>query len=309
MIKPKRLSPGGTIGIINPSYWLKEEFLDKTVKIMEKRGYKLVLGKSPYLRDNLYAGTPEERAADVMDMFRNPEIDAIVCARGGYGANRVEPLLDYDVIKANPKIFMGYSDITTYLTSITQKTGLVTFHGPMLVTHKEEELEYNFEFFTKGITDAQPFTIAPPADFPARVLKPGTAEGPLWGGNVSLLVNRIGTPNQLDTDGAILFLEDIDEYLYSFDRVMYHFRQTGMFDNIKGLVIGELCEMSDTQIPFGKSTDEIIMDVCGDLDIPIVTNYACGHGRYQATLPISVPVRLNTATDTVTIDILESPVS
>ncbi len=308
MIKPKRLKPGSTIGIVNPSYWLKEEFLNKTVKIMEKRGYKIVLGKSPYLKDNLYAGTPEERAADLMEMFTNPAIDAIICARGGYGANRVEPLLDYDVIKANPKIFMGYSDITTYLTSITHKTGLVTFHGPMLVTHKTEELEYNFEFMTRGLTNAAPFTITPPEDFPTRVLKPGTAEGPLWGGNISLITNRLATPNQLDTDGVILFLEDIDEYLYSFDRVMYHFRQTGMFDKIKGLIIGEMCEMSDTEISFGKTTDEIVMDVCGDLDIPIISNFACGHGRYQATLPISIPVRLNAEGTMPALDILESPV-
>ncbi|MFH1853240.1 MAG: LD-carboxypeptidase, partial [Candidatus Neomarinimicrobiota bacterium] len=98
MLKPTRLKPGATIGIINPSYWLKEELLDKTVKIMEKRGFKIKLGKSPLLRNNLYAGTPEERAADIMAMFADPTVDAIICARGGYGANRVEPLLDYELI-------------------------------------------------------------------------------------------------------------------------------------------------------------------------------------------------------------------
>ncbi|MFH1853129.1 MAG: LD-carboxypeptidase, partial [Candidatus Neomarinimicrobiota bacterium] len=257
----------------------------------------------------LYAGTPEERAADIMAMFADPTVDAIICARGGYGANRVEPLLDYELIQANPKIFMGYSDITTYISSITQKTGLVTFHGPMLVTHKEEELEYNFINFEKGVMSAAPYEIMPPDDFPAKVLKPGIAEGPLWGGNISLITNRIGTAGQLNTDGVILFLEDIDEYLYSFDRTMYHFRQTGMFDKIKGLVIGEMCEMSDTQIPFGKTVDEIVLDVCGDLNIPIVSNFACGHGRYQATLPISVPVRLQADGATPTLAILESPVN
>ena len=308
MIKPLRLKPGGTIGIVNPSYWLKEEFLIKTVKIMEARGYKIQLGKSAKLKDNLYAGTPEERAEDLMNMFMNPEIDAIVCARGGYGANRVEPLLDYDVIKANPKIFMGYSDITAYCTSITQKTGLVTFQGPMLVTHKDEELEYNFINFEKGVVQAAPYLIEPPNDFPARILKTGTAEGPLWGGNISLLVNRLATPGQLDTDGVILFLEDIDEYLYSFDRTMYHLRQTGMFDKINGLIIGEMYEMKDTETPFGKTVDEIVIDVCGDLDIPIISNFACGHGRYQATMPISIPSRLQADGAIPTLEILESPV-
>ncbi len=308
MIKPPRLNRGGTIGIVNPSYWLKEEFLEKTVKILEDRGYCVVLGKSPYLKDNLYAGTPAERAVDIMDMFANPEIDAIVCARGGYGANRVEPLLDYDIIKANPKIFMGYSDITTYTTSITQKTGLVTFHGPMLVTHKDEELEYNFINFEMGVVNGKPYTITPPDDFPVRVLKPGIAHGPVWGGNISLLVNRLATEGQLEADGAILFLEDISEYLYSFDRTMYHLRRTGLFDNITGLIIGEMCEMSDTEIPFGKTVDEIVMDVVGDLNIPIVSNFACGHGRYQATMPISIPAHLEADGDTAALKILESPV-
>ena len=243
-----------------------------------------------------------------MNMFMNPEIDAIVCARGGYGANRVEPLLDYDIIKANPKIFMGYSDITAYCTSITQKTGLVTFQGPMLVTHKDEELEYNFINFEKGVVQAAPYLIEPPNDFPAKVLKPGTADGPLWGGNISLLVNRLATANQLDTDGVILFLEDIDEYLYSFDRTMYHLRQTGMFDKINGLIIGEMYEMKDTETPFGKTVDGIVMDVCGDLDIPIISNFACGHGRYQATMPISIPSRLQADGAIPTLEILESPV-
>lgn len=308
MIKPLRLKPGGTIGIVNPSYWLKEEFLIKTVKIMEAHGYKIQLGKSTKLKDNLFAGTPEERAADLMNMFMNPEIDAIVCARGGYGANRVEPLLDYDLIKANPKIFMGYSDITAYSTSITQKTGLVTFQGPMLVTHKDEELEYNFINFEKGVVQAAPYLIEPPNDFPSRILKTGTAEGPLWGGNISLLVNRLATANQLDTDGVILFLEDIDEYLYSFDRTMYHLRQTGMFDKINGLIIGEMYEMKDTETPFGKTIDEIVMAVCGDLDIPIISNFACGHGRYQATMPISIPSRLQADSAIPILEILESPV-
>ncbi|NQU28461.1 MAG: LD-carboxypeptidase [Candidatus Marinimicrobia bacterium] len=308
MIKPPRLNRGGTIGIVNPSYWLKEEFLEKTVKIMEARGYRVVLGKSPYLKDNLYAGAPAERAADIMDMFTNPEIDAIVCARGGYGANRVEPLLNYDIIQANPKIFMGYSDITTYTMSITQKTGLVTFHGPMLVTHKEEELEYNFINFEMGVVNGKPYTITPPDDFPVRVLKPGVANGPLLGGNISLLVNRLATEGQLETDGAILFLEDISEYLYSFDRTLYHLRRTGMFDNITGLIIGEMCDMSDTEIPFGKTVDEIVMDVVGDLNIPIVSNFACGHGRYQATMPISIPAHLETVGDSAILKILEAPV-
>ena len=123
-----------------------------------------------------------------------------------------------------------------------------------------------------------------------------------------LLINRLGTSDQLKTDGVILFLEDIGEYLYAFDRMLFHMKEAKMFQNIKGLIVGEFKNMKDQDIPFGKSTDEIIMDVCDDLDIPIVSNFPCGHGISQATLPISAPVQLNTESNSAPLKILESPV-
>ena len=309
MIKPPKLTSGANIGIICPSYRVKEEILKKTVKVFEKRGYKLHLGATTRLRDNPFAGTPSERAKDIMDMFNNPDIDAIICARGGYGANRVIPLLDYDIIRNNPKICMGYSDITTYLISITQKTGLVTFHGPMLVTFKDEVLDYNFQYLESCLGGDEPVIISPPDDLPVRVLKPGKAEGPLWGGNLCLLLNRLGTPDALNSNETILFIEDIGEKFYRFDRMMVHMRMAGMFNNIKALIIGEMIDMEESDTPFGKSTDEIVMDVCGDLDIPIISNFPCGHGRYQATLPISVPVQLQAYNERTMLTIFESSVN
>jgi muramoyltetrapeptide carboxypeptidase len=241
-------------------------------------------------------------------MFANSDIDAIICARGGYGANRVLPLLDYDLINSNPKIFMGYSDITAYLTSISQKTGLVTFHGPMLSSFKKGLVDFNFDLMEKTLFGYESVTLHPPSELESRILKPGKAEGPLWGGNMCLLINRLGTEDQLDTEGAILFIEDINEYLYAFDRMMVHMKKAGMFDNIKGLIIGELLEMKNDAEPFGKSTDEIVLDVCGDLDIPIISNFPCGHGTFQATLPISIEVELSAITASPTVTLLESPV-
>ena len=309
MIKPPKLSKNATLGIVCPSYNIDQLIYTKTTKYFIERGYKIVAGKSIYLRDNLYAGTPKERADDIMDMFANPKIDAIICARGGYGANRVLPLLDYEVIRQNPKILMGYSDITAYLSSITQKTGLVTFHGPMLVTYKNGFIDYNFSCFLKVLSGDSLVKVLPPKELHSRILKSGLAVGPLWGGNLCLLVNRLGTDGALNTDGAILFIEDIGEQHYRFDRMIYHLRDAGVFDNINGLIIGELTEMLDTDPPFGKSTDEIVMDICGDLDIPIITNFPCGHGKYQATLPISIPARLDAHNDEISLTILESPAS
>ena len=308
MIKPSALKPNATIGIVSPSSWLNEPDLKTAVSVFENKGYKLVLGKSVFLKEFTYAGTPQERADDINNMFANPDIDAIICARGGYGANRVLPLLDYDLIQENPKIFMGYSDITAFLISITQKTGLITFHGPMLTSFKKRMVNYNFDLMENILVGSESVTIQSPSELPACILKSGKAKGLLWGGNMCLLVNRLGTLDQLNTDGAILFIEDIDEYLYAFDRMLVHMKKAGMFENIKGLIIGELVDMKDDDDPFGKSTDEIVMDVCGDLDIPIISNFPCGHGIYQATLPISIPVQLDANSDSPSLTFLESPV-
>ena len=308
MIKPTALKPNATIGILSPSSWMNESDLKLAIAVFEEKGYHLVLGESVFLKDNTFAGTPEQRANDINNMFANPDIDAIICARGGYGANRVLPLLDYNLIQANPKIFMGYSDITGFLTSITQKTGLITFHGPMLTTFKKGMINYNFDLMKNILVGSESVIIQPPSELPACILKPGKAKGPLWGGNMCLLINRLGTPDQLNTAGAILFIEDIDEYLYAFDRMLVHMKKAGMFENIKGLIIGELVDMKDYDDPFGKSTDEIVMDVCGDLDIPIISNFPCGHGIYQATLPISLPVQLDANSDSPSLTFLESPV-
>ena len=292
MIKPSMLKPGCRIGVVSPSYWLKKQYMEKTSKFFQDKGYTMVMGNSNSMKWGPFAGTPQERADDIHHMFSNPKIEAIICARGGYGANRVLPLLDYNLIRDNPKIFMGYSDITAYLTSITQKTGLVTFHGPMMVSYKKGFVNYNFQTMERILNGTSDFKIESPESLPARILKPGIAMGPLWGGNMTLLINRLGTSNSIDTDGVILFLEDLDEYLYSFERMLVQMRTAGMLDNIAGLIIGELHEFKDQDVAFERNTDEIVMDICGDLEIPIVSNFPCGHGTYQATLPISIPVEL-----------------
>ena len=292
MIRPAGLKSGANIGVISPSYWIADDVLKNTAEIFTSRNFHLTYGESIKLKEGPFAGPPELRADDLNNMFADPNIDAIFCARGGYGANRVLPLLNYDLIKENPKIFIGNSDITAYLTSITQKTEIITFHGPMLVSYKHGFIEYNFDQMMKVLTSTKNIVINPPAEFDPHILKKGTAKGPLWGGNLSLVMNRLGTDGQINTTGCILFLEDLDEYLYSFERMLVHLQTADIFNNINGLIIGELIDMKDQEISFGKSTDDIIMEICGTMDIPIVTNFPCGHGKYQATLPISLPIEL-----------------
>ena len=308
MIKPKALHKNSTIGIISPSYWLDNEIISSTSKYFSDLGYKIKFGKSNNLKWGPFAGTPQERADDFHLMFEDSKIDAIICARGGYGANRVLPLLDYELIAENPKIFVGYSDVTAFLTSITQKTGLVTFHGPMLTTYKESWVEYNYGLMQRVLFGEKFIKLFSPNDLEPRILKEGKATGPLWGGNMCLLINRLGTIDKLDTNGVILFLEDIDEYLYSFERMLVQMRNSGIFENVKGLIFGELKDMKDQEIKFGRNTDQIILDICGDFNIPIISNFPCGHGKFQSTLPISVNTELDTNNKEAAVTILDSAV-
>ena len=159
------------------------------------------------------------------------------------------------------------------------------------------------------LTGEKNIKIETPESLKTRILKEGTSSGPLWGGNISLLMNRLGTADALNTNGIILFLEDFDEYLYSFERMLVQMRTSGMFDQINGLIIGELENMKDQEIKFGRDTDEIILDICGDLDIPILSNFPCGHGKYQATLPISITTELDTSKKDAAITIIDSAVT
>ena len=308
-IKPRKLVNGARIGIVNPAYWLEPERQQRAVQVFEDLGYELVLGKSTTLKQNIYAGSPEDRASDIMDMFEDASIDAILCARGGYGGNRVLPLLDYERIRANPKIFVGYSDATGSLTSIAQRSGLVCFHGPMLTTFGEKTIDYNLAILQSVLSGQDDLEIRSPEACKARTLRSGRAHGPLWGGNLALVNSRLGTTGQIDTTGSILFLEDIGEDLYKIDRMLLHLKDSGSLDRIEGLVIGEILDATDTKVPFGKTVDEIVMDVCGDLDIPIISNFPCGHGDYQVTLPVSHDVELNALDDDPFIRIPDSPVT
>jgi muramoyltetrapeptide carboxypeptidase len=309
LIRPRRLRAGARIGIVNPAYWLEPERMQRAVKVFQGLGYELLLGNSAALEQGQFAGTPQQRAEDIMAMFTEPSVEAIICARGGYGGNRVLPLLNYGVIRENPKIFVGYSDITGFLNSFAQRSGLISFHGPMLSTFGKQTMQYNLDTFQAVLSGEKNIRVASAPGCPARSLKTGIAKGPLWGGNLTLVIERLGTADQIDTSGSILLLEDIDEKLYAFERMMLHLKRSGSLDHIRGLMIGEMLEMGDSKTPFGKTTDEIVLDVCGDLDIPIISNFPCGHGDYQATLPIAHEIEIHSGDDESFILIPESPVS
>ena len=290
--RPKSLHKGATIGVVSPSYWLDETTLNKSLKLLKNNKYIVKVGGSVRQKDGILAGTAESRATDIMTMFCDPKVDAIICVRGGYGANRVMPLLDYDLIRSNPKIFIGFSDITCLLNAIASKANLTTFHGPMLSTLGRTPNDFNWQQMESVLSGSKSLSIDGIEDCMPKALIKGQAVGQLVGGNLSLITEAIGTENEIDMSNKLVLIEEVGEKLYRFDRMMLQLKNSGSLDNAKGIIFGEMTEMQDTEVPFGKSLDEIILDSCAELDIPIITNFPAGHGEYICTLPIGHEVSL-----------------
>ena len=186
---------------------------------------------------------------------------------------------------------------------------MITFHGPMLTTFSETIIEYNIKTLIQVLSGESNIKLYSPKECSARTLKVGTASGPLLGGNLCLIIERLATQDELNTDGCILFLEDVGEEIYAFERMMLHLKNSGSLNSIKGLIIGEMVDITDNHdVSFGKTVDEVVLSVCEGLDIPIISNFPCGHGDYQATLPVSHSVELHANETEPYILISESPV-
>src|SRR5947208_10301883 len=243
LIKPEHLEFGDTIGIVAPASAPPEpETIDRSVQVLERLGFKVKLARNVRKRWGFLAGSDRERAADLMTMFADRKVKAIVCVRGGYGTARLLPLLDYRKIRANPKIFIGYSDITSLHCAFLTRANLISFHGPML----------NSDFVKKDFPDFARQSFLKPLLQPSApgsirqgykrktvsILRCGTASGPLTGGNISLLCTTLGTPYQPSFKRSILFFEDLDEVPYRFDRMLTHLRNAGVLQQVSGIAVG-----------------------------------------------------------------------
>src|SRR3954470_17471573 len=253
LLKPAVLKPGDTVGLITPSTYVSDpERIATAVRTIEYFGLKMKMGKNVRKQTGYVGGTIQERVSDLHDMFRDPEVKAVFTIRGGYGSGQLLDDIDYDLIRRNPKIFVGYSDITAMHLAIHQKTGLVTFHGPVTLS---KFTGYTQEHFRKAMFDASPIgsVTNPPASDPLRpshtlrTVKPGKARGPLVGGNLSLIASLMGTPYEIDTRGKILFIEDVGEQPYSMDRMLTQLRLSGKLKAAAGVIFGECedCKRSD----------------------------------------------------------------
>jgi muramoyltetrapeptide carboxypeptidase len=303
ILKPPPLRRGDTIGIVAPASNIQRDALDAGVARLRELGYAIELGDSILEQDLYFAGSADARARDLMRMFERDDVRAILCARGGYGANYLLPLLDLDVLRRHPKILIGYSDITSLLTWITDETGLVTFHGPMATKDFAHHDGVDLESWFAVMEGNRGFERGG-----VKTLVSGTDEGTLYGGCLSILVASVGTPYEIETGDTILFLEDIAAKPYQIDRMLMQLKYAGKFEGVRGIVFGE---MLDCVQPGGQdySLEKVILRVVGDLGVPVGFGLPSGHVRLgNVTLPFGVRARLRAGENSATLTLLESAV-
>jgi len=302
LIRPSRLSPGDTLGIIAPASAPPDpKNVDRAIAGLEKLGYKTKLAPNVHKRWGYLAGSDRDRASDMMRMFTDKKVNAILCVRGGYGTARLLPLLDYRSIRANAKIFVGYSDITSLHCAFLMNAGLISFHGPMLNSDfaLPELPDFTVQSFLRTLASADnQENIAD--GYPGKtvkVLRRGIAQGQLIGGNIALLCTVIGTPWQPSFKNAILFLEDVGEAPFRWDRMFTYLSNCGLLQQVAGIAIGLNADCEDPQAKTAKeyrqTLDEVLRDRLLPLKIPIVTGLPFGHVPMNATLPVGIRVELD----------------
>jgi muramoyltetrapeptide carboxypeptidase len=307
-IKPPALRPGATVGIVAPASNVKRDDLEAGCEGLRRAGYRPIYSDTILDKDLYFAGSVERRARELEEMFVREDVEAIICARGGYGANYLLEALDLEKIKTHPKIFVGYSDITTLLTYFCDKTGLITFHGPMVAKDwlHQEGVDLASWHAALGTAAWEPRL---DADSGAKGLVDGAAEGILYGGCLSILVASLGTPYEIKTAGTILFLEDLAAKPFQIDRMLVQLKLAGKLDGVRGIVFGEMrdCLQNANQ---GYTLEEVVLRVVGKLGVPVAYGVRSGHVTSRnITLPIGVRAGLTVHGEEVSLKILESAVT
>ena len=307
--KPPALRPGDTIGVVAPSSPVKPDVLAKGIEELRSIGYKVVVADAVLSKERFFAGGHAARANAFLQFLEDPKIHAIFCTRGGYGANYIVEYLSSASVFARlkriqPRIVMGLSDVTTLLLFLRQRLGWVTFQGPMISGFSDGQARYNRAVMKRVLSNS---TSGTTIDSDASVLRAGTAQGMLTGGCLSLVVATLGTPDEIDTRGSILLLEDIDEKPYRVDRMLFHLKRAGKFRGVKAVAFGEMvgCAKSSP----AEELHGVIEDALGGIDVPMVFGLRFGHTTGGClTLPLGVEARLE-ARETVKLKLLEPAVS
>jgi muramoyltetrapeptide carboxypeptidase len=289
VVRPPALRAGDCIGLAAPASSFNEEEFHAGVRVLQDLGFRVHYTPRLFDTYRYLAGSDTARAAELNTLFANPAIQAIFCCRGGYGSQRLLPYLDTAVITAHPKIFVGCSDLTSLLIYLYSQCHLVTLHGPVVAGDILPGLTPDALQQLKGILTGDEAAMQPPAEHVAglTVLRAGEAEGRLLGGCLSLLVCAVGTPFQPQTRDTILFLEDRGERLYAIDRMLTYLKLAGVLQGVRGLVFGRIERVeADRHLPYG--IEDVILDVLGDLEVPILYGFPADHCAQSLTLPIGV---------------------
>jgi muramoyltetrapeptide carboxypeptidase len=304
-IKPPALRPGDNIGIVAPASYFNRQDFDNGCDALRKMGYTPVFDQSIFDRDLYFAGSVERRVRELEDMFQRDDIKAIVCARGGYGSNYLLPALDISKISSHPKAFIGYSDNTTLQTYFCDAAGIVTFHGPMVAKDFARTDGIDVESWEAALSGRENWRFNFDATSGVKPLAQGSTEGVLYGGCLSMLVESLGTPYEIRTEGTILFIEDVATKPYQIDRMLMHLKLAGKLDGVRGLIFGEMldCVQAPGQ---GYTLEEVVMRVVGDLRVPVAYGLRSGHvSSHNITLPTGVSAVLNVGGSGVTLEIIE----
>lgn len=312
-IKPPALRPGATVGIVAPASNVKSGDVEAGCEGLRRAGYRPIYSDAILHKDLYFAGSVERRARELEEMFLREDVEAIICARGGYGANYLLGALDLEKIKTHPKIFVGYSDITTLLTYFFDKAGLVTFHGPMVAKDWLHQEGVDLASWQAALAGTGAWEPRLDADSGAKGLVDGAAEGILYGGCLSILVASLGTPYEIKTAGTILFLEDLAAKPFQIDRMLVQLKLAGKLDGVRGIVFGEMrdCMQNANQ---GYALEEVVLRVVGKMGVPVAYGVRSGHVTSgNITLPIGVraglTVRGGQGGGQVSLKILESAVT
>lgn len=312
---PRALMQGATVGIVAPAGPVELRQLKRGIEFFESLGLRVVLGQFLNNGSGYLAASDRDRAAELMDFLIRPDIDAVIAARGGYGVLRILPALDYTALEQCNKPVIGYSDVTALLVTLYQRTGLITFHGPMASS--------TFDTTTAGSFVATLFRFASERNSPSEMqltysdesflpVVSGVAEGRLLGGNLSVFCSLLGTPFEPDTRDCILFFEDVSEEPYKVDRMLTQLALAGKFESIRGMVLGAFSKQSprtteSSSGSTGTAIAEIAAEHCSRRSVPLLANFPIGHIESKITLPIGSRARLDT--DRRALQILETPVT
>jgi muramoyltetrapeptide carboxypeptidase len=289
-IIPPFLQPGDMIGICAPARKVSPDETKDGINWLASKGFKVKESQHLYCQNNQFSGTDEERASDLQSLINDSEVKAIIFARGGYGCARIIDRIDFSPLEKHPKWLVGFSDMTVIHSHVNAHHGFCTLHTPMMINLMNEKRN---EEAANGIIDVLTGKNIRYSEKNMNELnRNGICEGELVGGNLSLLYALAGTPSDISTEGKILFIEDLDEYLYHIDRIMMQLKRAGKLKNLRGLIAGGMSDMRDNAIPFGKSALEIISETVAEYDYPVCFDFPSGHIDRNLPLVLGTDVRL-----------------